>query len=334
LITTRKLNQVRNSFYVYLPRQWCESYGLTKESEVRIQQTAEGTLLIMPPGIEPKAGSVFEYQVDDENKTSIDSLLIGAYIVGVGGLELNFAESLDIGTRENISRWIRRLPGFEILEEHRRSITVSDTSEKQVIIPVLRRQFATTKYMLNGILRAMEPGQLEVATRIVDRDEDVDRHRYFVERLCHLALQDPAYARKIEITPQDCLHFSLAAKYVERIADHICAVSNEIFQIKSITNTTKKVAKELVELYNITTKTFFGVDGSEKTHDNFGKDTKEAFAALDMAKSISQKIEKMESSKKGLDPHMVLLLLHFERIASYCADIAEVAVNRIIEARI
>jgi phosphate uptake regulator len=307
---------------------------LTKESEVRIQQTAEGTLLILPPGFEPKQGNLFKYRVDEESKDSIDSLLIGAYIVGVGGLELEFTKSLDIGTRENISKWIRRLPGFEILEEHGKSVTVSDTSEKQVIMPVLRRQFATTKYMLNSLIRAMEPEQLIEAERIADRDEDVDRHRYFVERLCHLALQDPAYARKIEITPKDCLHFSLAAKYVERIADHVCGASNELLQVKTVNKPTIKLAEEIGELYNVTTKTFFGMDKSDVSSESIAKDTKEAFFALNEAKKISQKIARMESSKKGLSPHIVLLLLHLERIASYCADIAEVAVNRIIEARI
>ena len=52
MITTRKLNQVRNSFYVYLPRQWCDAFNLTKDSEVKIEQSTDGVLRISPPNLD------------------------------------------------------------------------------------------------------------------------------------------------------------------------------------------------------------------------------------------------------------------------------------------
>ena len=256
--------------------------------------------------------------------------------MGVQGLNIGTSQPLDMKTRERISSWIRKLPGFEILDEHEKSITISDTSEKQVVLPVLRRQFSTTKYMLGGLLRALETGETEETSRIVSRDDDVDRHRYFVERLCHIALHDPAYARRISITRSDCLHFSLAAKYIERIADHVCGAINEIANVEEIDSFLAKSGKALTKAYDEATHTFFSSEANrgDKRRTALTKASREAFEALISAKRMSVRLSKREASKRSYGPHEALILFHMERIASYCSDIGEVAINRIIEKRI
>jgi phosphate uptake regulator len=235
--------------------------------------------------------------------------------------------------REEISRWIRRLPGFEILEEHTDSLTISDTSEKQVITPILRRQFSTTKYMLTSLVTAMETEEFAKSSKILDRDEDVNRHRYFVERLCHLALQNPSYARKIDIDPSDALHYSLAAKYVERIADHICGATEAILQLGVTEKKIRTISKQVLEVFELTTKTFFGIttDSPDKW-DEKPFTAEEAFASVRRTDDLDDKMSKLSPS--GKNPQEVLLLLHLGRIVSYCADIGEVAINRRIEAYI
>ncbi len=330
-ITTRKLNQVRSSFYVYLPRTWCDTFKLSKDSEVRIEQTLDGTLRIFPPDFEFQSSQRVRYVVDESSFESIVMMLIGSYIVGAGELELLFGEELDIKTREEISRWVRRLPGFEILEELGNSIIISDTSEKQVIFPILRRQFSTVKYMLSSLIGIMKSGKHNEAERIIDRDEDVDRHRYFVERLCHLALQNPAYARRIEITPPDALHFSLAAKYIERIADHICSAIEQLLKIEKISPKLIRICERLLDAYNETTSIFFKIDRSTTSVSSTDENAKKAFSCHSKTRMVSAQLDKIGGSSETLSASETLLILHMSRIASYCEDIAEVAMNRIIE---
>lgn len=333
MATTRKLNKVRNSYYVYLPKEWCVKFNLNEKSEIKIQQNSEGTLTIFPPHFGAKSSDDITFDVADVGSDAIESILIGSYIVGTRKIVFKFSDTIDMETRETISRWIRRLPGFEIFEEQSSRLTISDTSEKQVVLPVLKRQFATTKYMLNGLVSLLKGADSQDAPRIIDRDEDVDRHRYFVERLCHLALQNPSYARRIDITPADCLHFSLAAKYVERIADHICGATNEIAEMESAELVIMRVSESLKDIYDKTTRTFFSIDGS-RTKEPITSESKEAFEVLEAANRIANKLARHGSSKRGTDSHAVLLTMHLERIASYCADIGEVAVNRIIESNV
>ncbi|MHA3964723.1 MAG: PhoU domain-containing protein [Candidatus Thorarchaeota archaeon SMTZ1-45] len=331
--TTRKLNQVRNSFYVYLPRNWCDEFKLTKESEVRIERTLEGILRIIPPSIETSQTEPLRLLLTKDQAKDIVNLLVGAYIVGTNELELKFDDGLDMGTRGEISKWIRRLPGFEILDEHSQSFVLSDTSEKQVITPILRRQFATTKYMLNGLVNIIESGDTTDHSRIIDRDEDVDRHRYFVERLCHIVLRDPSYARRIALTAPDALSFSLAAKYVERIADHICAAIDELAQLKSVSSKLKKMTKNIIRVYEDTSKAFFIIDTAKKSYHkmDIASTSKRALKTLKETTVLAESLQRVGASRKDKTPHEIVLTLHLERIASYCADIVEIGINRIIE---
>jgi phosphate uptake regulator len=267
-----------------------------------------------------------------EQTKYIVNLLVGAYIVGTNELELQFEDGLEMSTRGEISKWIRRLPGFEILDEHSKSFVLSDTSEKQVITPILRRQFATTKYMLNGLLVMIDSGDTTEHSRIIDRDEDVDRHRYFVERLCHIILRDPSYARRISLSSPDALSFSLAAKYVERIADHICAAIEELIQVKKLSPKMKKIASEIIIVFEETSKAFFSIDTTKRKGKqlDIASSSENALLTLQKATSLVNALQNLGSSRKEKSAHEIVLALHLERITSYCADIIEIGINRII----
>ncbi|MHA1928071.1 MAG: PhoU domain-containing protein [Candidatus Thorarchaeota archaeon] len=331
--TTRKLNQVRNSFYVYLPRIWCDEFKLTKDSEVIIERSLDGTLNITPTTVRRTISEPLKLSLTKDQSKDIVNLLVGAYIVGTNELELHFEDGLNMTTRGAISKWIRRLPGFEILDEHSNSFILSDTSEKQIITPILRRQFATTKYMLNGLLNSIETGDTSNQSGIIDRDEDVDRHRYFVERLCHIVLRDPSYAKKIGLSAPDALSFSLATKYVERIADHVCAALNELVYLKEPSTKIKRRAKKILGIFEETRKAFFSIDQTRKKVPKLDitSNSKIALQTLNDATALANSLQQVGAMRKGKAPYEIVLALHLERITSYCSDIVEIGINRIIE---
>jgi phosphate uptake regulator len=332
---TRKLNQVRNSFYVYLPKQWCDHFGLSKDSEVRMEQATDGTLRVVPPSVVSEKKGYLRIEVSTDHIGNLVNLLVGSYIVGATELEMHFEDNMDMSARALVSEWIRRLPGFEILEESSDSFTIGDTSEKQLVRKILQRQFDTVKFMFTGLTAILSGTYEGSPSRIVDRDEDVDRHRYFVERLCHLALQDPSYARKIGLLPPDALGFSLAAKHVERIADHICSAVAEASRIGDVEAKIRKLANTLSQVYESTKKIFFTVDRHKQKDDiNIADLASDAFRALALANKLAKSFQKLEASREKKTPNEILLTLHLERLASYCADIIEIGINRIIESQL
>ncbi|MHA1735253.1 MAG: AbrB/MazE/SpoVT family DNA-binding domain-containing protein, partial [Candidatus Thorarchaeota archaeon] len=102
---TRKLNQVRNSFYVYLPRAWCDKHSLRKDSEVRLEESPEGVLIIVPPGYEGHVHRDLKVRIPSSEKNEVEIVLTGAYIIGSTSITLEFPETLDMETRERVSRW-------------------------------------------------------------------------------------------------------------------------------------------------------------------------------------------------------------------------------------
>ena len=335
--STRKLNQVRNSLYVYLPRDWCDEHGLKKHSEVLLERIQDGSLHVVPASTSKKDKGRLRIGIDNEHKVDLANLLVGAYIVGVGELELQFDDSLEMVTREDISKWVDKLEGWGILEERSNSVLISDllSSDREVIRRVLRRQFATTKYMLERTISIIESGDATDYPHIISRDEQVDRNRYLVERLCHLVLRDPSYSRLVSLAPPDALNFSLAAKQVERIADHICEALLELAKSTVVDNKIKGLANEIVRLYEKTSTVFFGIDAPVRTQkEDLTSQASAAFDALKEATNLTKSLRKLESSRKEKSPHEILLALHLGRIASYCADIIELGINRIILSRI
>jgi phosphate uptake regulator len=335
--STRKLNQVRNSLYVYLPREWCDEHDLKKHSEVILERTDNGSLSVTPASASRKEKGVLKIGIDNKHKQDLANLLVGAYIVGVGELELSFDDSLDMATREEVSKWVDKLEGWGILDERSHSVLISDllTSEREVIRKVLRRQFATVKYMLERTISILEKGDAKDYQHILSRDEQVDRNRYLVERLCHLVLRDPSYARLVTLSPPDALNFSLAAKHVERIADHICEALMEFAKSAQVDVKLKNLSKSIVNLYDRTNQVFFSIDKSDKSEtEDLTSFASEAFDALKEATELANSLRRFESARKQRMPHKILLALHFGRIASYCADIIEIGINRIIMSRL
>ncbi|TFF95639.1 phosphate uptake regulator PhoU [Candidatus Thorarchaeota archaeon] len=337
--TTRKLNKVRNSFYVYLPKEWIDEYGLDEKSEVRIDRVADGALHVLPSTVTRKQVGPLKLKIEKDESQNVVNLLVGSYIVGADDLELEFTEEIDMATRGEISAWVEKLKGYDILDEHSKNISISDIltteKEKDVIRKMLRRQFSTTKYMLNGMMEIIETSKLGDHEHIISRDEEVDKNRYFVERVCHLVLRDPSYARDISLSATDALNFSLAAKYVERIADHICGGIQELVTKTSVEAELKKLAAKVAQLYEETTSTFFSIDKKGKrVTENLPGDSSQAFVALRSSSPLIEALENLESARSKKSPSEVLLAMHLERIASYCADIIEIGINRIIEAQL
>ncbi len=331
------MNQVRNSLYVYLPRDWCDEHNLQKHSEVLLERIQDGSLHVIPTSMSKKERERLKIGIDKDHKKDLANLLVGAYIVGVGDLELKFDESMDMATREDISKWVDKLEGWGILEERSNSVLVSDllSSDREVIRKVLRRQFATTKYMLERTVSILETGNATDYSHIISRDEQVDRNRYLVERLCHLVLRDPSYSRLVSLTSSDALNFSMAAKQVERIADHICEALLVLAKSTTVENKIKELAMKIMNLYDKTSTVFFGIDAPSRIQiEDLTSHASAAFDALEEATELAKGLRKLESSRKEKSSHEILLALHLGRIASYCADIIEIGINRIIMSRI
>jgi hypothetical protein len=122
---------------------------------------------------------------------------------------------------------------------------------------------------------------------------------------------------------------------VERIADHICEALVELAKSTSVDTKLKNLATSIVKVYDKTNLVFFSIDKQGiSDQENLTSNSSEAFDALKEATDLANSLRRLESSRKEKAPHEILLALHLGRIASYCADIIEIGINRIIMSRL
>src|SRR5438445_11712211 len=74
-------------------------------------------------------------------------------------------------------------------------------------------------------VQAFVESNTELANRVVERDEEVDRWYFLLVRLVRAAIADTYLLEKIKVSSVDCLDFRLLASYIETFADYSVTVA-------------------------------------------------------------------------------------------------------------
>lgn len=311
---SRKIQELRGSFYVYLPKNWCKRVGLKSGQELTIFESSDGVITILPPGASLKGKTEISFKIDNYDEKTIITLIVSSYISGARKLEISSALPISIEMRERISEITRQLLGFEIVSETERSIVINDVSLALTIKPLMKRELTAVKYMLSSVIILLESPSAKEAKIVVNRDKDVDRYHYAIERLSHLALKNPTYALEVGLTHENCLSYYIASKFVERIADHIVGIAKEIIKGRKIPEKLKTISGEISSIYNGVLQAFFAKE-------------------IDLHKVISDILSSSPSiidrlNKIGEETGERILTMHFGRIVNYCTDLAEIVIDQ------
>ena len=95
----------------------------------------------------------------------------------------------------------------------------------------------------------------------------------------------------------------------------------------------RKMASKIIQVYEETSTAFFSIDKKRRGTSalDIAMSSEIAMKTLKEASDLAKSFQKVGSSRKDRDPHEIVFTLHLERITSYCADIVEIGINRIIE---
>jgi len=311
---SRKIQEVKGSFYVYLPKDWCAKAKIKGGSEVVIQELEDGSLVIFSnkEAYKQKLSGVFD--VEDCNPHIANVILLAGYIVGLDQFSLMSTKEISLEFRENIESHVRSMIGVEVVDETDKSIVIKDISEGTSIKPIIQRLLNTTGYILTSVVRIIRTGDRKEAQAIINRDDDVDRYNWLVQRMVHLILENPALARELNILPIEGLHYSHITRYIERIADHAVAIAEQILSSGAINEDLSKFAEKANEVYNSLIDVFFN------------RNLKKAFEILEQRSNLKRELRVLEKEF----PESKIIIIHLERIIDYCSDISETAIDQTI----
>ena len=224
---TRKVQITGRSTYVIsLPKTWVNKVKITNGDSIGMIPRSDGTLLINPK-ITERGERSNEYltksiEVESQEMEEFVREFIGVYLAGYNIIEMNFKKPVSKNMRQKIRQLSHSVIGPEIIDESINSVTVKDLLDASdfSIVKGVKRMYIISKGMYTDALSSFNDKDSDLAEDVGSRDNDVDKLNWLISKQFNLILKDVFFADKMGIKPQEALSFLLAARSIERIADH------------------------------------------------------------------------------------------------------------------
>ena len=259
--------------------------------------------------------------------------LVAEYIAGAPLLELKTPERMSARTRDVVRGFAQRMIGPEILEETADSVVLQDVvgSNPLPIPSVIRRMHQMVRAMQTDAMAAFKARDPSIAKDVVERDWEVDRLHWFVQKQVTTALRDARVLASLSLTLPECATYLLASRTLERVADHAVRIADTVAML----GREEPPAALVEELERLQATAASCLTEALDALDT--KDIDRANAVIDTAQRVTkerQKILREVGTKRGrLAVSLAYVLESLERSALYATDIAEIAINHAVEDR-
>ena len=316
-----------SSITVTLPKSWIEKTKLRPGDVVGCTQQPDGSLAIHPHAKGDREVQRYVVEVGDDDREYLFRKIIAAYLMGYDAIVVTSRRALGAGMRLTIRKAVQRIIGLEIVEEEATSITIQDFLDPREfhMDKALRRMSMLAQAMQEEAFQALSKADADVLQSVNERDDEVDRLYWLVNKQYHAMLRDVSYAAKMDLTASQALNFLLVARLVERTADHagrIAAQATQVARDREVEAFLRKLEREgrrAAEMFRESLQVFVK------------KDAKRANQLVDQANAFLKGQEKLLKDAAALGgetvSHLAFIIESIGRTAAYAADIGEVAIN-------
>ncbi|HUY01019.1 MAG TPA: phosphate uptake regulator PhoU [Candidatus Deferrimicrobium sp.] len=319
----KKVQEVKGSYYIYLPKAWCKQYvvneasGTPKNSlkEIQLKRNEDDSLLILPRDRQTSDTLQLSLQLDSSsNEESVLNSILAGYIVGIDRIELVTKTKLSLELRDKIFQLMKQCIGFEITEETSNKIIMQEVSTTVELDGMMRQLLSKVGLVLTYVADIIKTTNVKDAHLVISQDDETDKFRYSIERQVHQILRQPNLARKLKISAIECHHFSQCMKYIERIADHCVSIASLIVEQKKPSSVLLQLYQKVRDLYVQMKNDFYPVDVEAN------------YNVINEHYKIITELEELEQ----VNNEDSFFTIHLKRICSYCSDIAEVRINSFV----
>jgi len=228
----RVLRAGSGSFLVTLPKTWVRQSKIDTGTIITMVSNKDGSLTIIPEG----GGRLLEEVVKiDLSRQGLkpQHVLLGCYLLGYNTIIIRSGEEFSTAEISEVRKIVRRLPGAEISEETSSQIEVRVLLDPEMITPekLLRRQSALAASMMSDCVKALVKMDRELAERVIERDEEVDRQYFIFVRVIRSALRNPELPAKMGMDFLNLMDLRMLVKYVEDSADQCVQISREVVKM-------------------------------------------------------------------------------------------------------
>jgi phosphate uptake regulator len=303
-----------STYVVSIPKHWALSNEITKGSKVSFTELPNRSLVIAPLKTQPRSITL---SVDKDAELA-SRLTIAAYLDGYDEVTLKASQpEFGSNVRLAIRKAVRRLVGFDVLQEGVDLIVIATTAEPKVITLEngLRRMVLLVRSALDlGFAGVGGPNQSTVA----EIDEDADRLNFMFGRRLRKGLIDPSSLGELGLDTVGVYDALMVFRFLERCVDHAVSAS-EIYMAG------KKTSKgRMHERFPELASSVSGILGAAV----------ELFISRDITRTSPVFVKRGELREKLLRTsqesraiNAPLIGYHLGRVADYSTDIAEIALD-------
>lgn len=319
-----------SSIAMTLPKPWVERAGLAAGDSVGCILRQDGSLLVTPrPGRE-RAPMALRLELGEEDPEHLFRRLVAAYLNGYGLIEVHSKRPIEASQRATVRHAVKRAIGMEVVDEGPHAITIQDFLDPTQF-PLekgLRRMASMAQLMHQDAMAALAAQSGPGDATMEERDHEVDRLYWLVNKQYHALLRDARLAERLDMTPGQALNFLLVARLVERTADHAKRIGDNVAELQG-----SRLDPGVLKRIHALDADCLGVfkDGIAAF---FRRDARLANDAIDRARAVHGRKRRMVHEVMELKGATAVALAYVlesvERTASYGSDVAEVAINHVL----
>ncbi|WP_254535334.1 phosphate signaling complex PhoU family protein [Halomarina litorea] len=324
---TRKVQVTGGSTYtVSLPKTWATDNGISAGSVVEFYPE-EDSLLLTPRSDEDRTEGTLD--ITDLEGEELMRAVVTMYVSGFDIINLETAR-VTAAQRRAIRNGAQRLVGLEVIGETSEHVILQDlldSSELSIVNAITRMRLVALS-MLEDAITALVEDDDDLATDVIERDDDVDRLWYMTSRVFRGVLRDPSTATEVGLPRETCFDYHSSARQLERIADHATKVAELALELDEIPEGAAAALEDLLEEAK---------DVAETAMDALLEDDADAASRLanrarERVDVIDGQAREVDKQVRELDPQQAQLLGlvvdSLSRSADYGGNIAETAMQK------
>jgi phosphate uptake regulator len=325
---------------VVLPKAWVGERGLAPGSPLEVRTLNDGALLVRAPESDGGRDTCTIPVPPNTPPEHLFRQLVAAYLGGATEVVLVEPGGVTADTRSIAKVFGRRTIQPEIVNDEGEVLVLRDISAgPDLSMPLLlRRMFQMVHEMQTTAGGFLDPTHPVDLGGLSQRDDEVDRQAWLVERTLVLRLDPRRWGEGDPVPRHDPLSPLLLARALERVGDHAVILGENAARLsecpvpESISSALRAYHRQALEYL---ASAFHAVEHPEVDRANDLIDTGEALLAAHatlwesfLVRDGAPELTPLASACLGL------VLQSIDRTAAYAQDIAQVGLDRAIAARL
>jgi phosphate uptake regulator len=325
----------RSTYVLSLPKRWIEEMHLNAGDQVALVQEHDNSLSIVPvsSGMREFLNEVTAIMLPGDSSSMVKRKVVSMYLAGYDIIHLKLKSGrINPALRDGVREVVRRnLIGTEMIADASDNITLQVLlyMPELSISTAIRRMYLIASSMHKDAMSALAELNYELAKEVIKSDDEVDRFSLYVLRNLVMATKNGRVLREMGLkNPSDCLSYRVAAKSIERVADHASSIADQAMQLK------EKIPEKSLQKIDKMSHLALTVLG-DSVEALLRRDYQLADGTVDNAENIrtleDDVMTAMEKDRVHDLGNIKLALEDIRRTAEYASDIAEVAMNDTID---